>query len=449
VYTDKGLLFVSYPYSISPEYLNVPSVALEAPLVQNDKISLQWQKYEGLYFSHYEVVLKNFFDGYGSIYQERSLIEITDINTTSFTDEVPPLLKNPVYEVRVHNKFGKQNYYNPQVVESAREAIYLPERVIDLKNVYQFTYSPDETVVFLNGAKEEYYETNLVRFNYGTNKVEAISNSPTYLNGNGRNELKVVNSSIGQELMYLKYDGISVYDPQTLQFKYDLKRSDYGPLEDFVYLGNDRYLLLDEAFAYTFSRDFANLTLLDKQAHFTESQSQFGHRILRIDNDRVLIGDSNKSQSIIFSIDAEGKLIDKSTIDIPLTEIWSGESVFNQRNNTIINFRENRIYDLQSVSFSSFEQPYFPLALNTDGTKLMGTSNDPDWNLDDASLHEKKVRTLDLTTSNLEIMETEGYPHYLFENHLGQIVSLSTFFKRPKANYTYDRPDFFIEIVPH
>ena len=95
----------------------------------------------------------------------------------------------------------------------------------------------------------------------------------------------------------------------------------------------------------------------------------------------------------------------------------------------------------------SFEQPYFPLAINSSGTKVLGTSNDPQWHIEATSLHEKKVRTLDLISSNLNIFETEGYPHYLFENHLGQIISLSTFFKRTKASFSYERSDFFIEIV--
>ena len=447
VYTNKGLLFVSYPYSISPEYLDVPSVALEAPLVQNDKISLQWQKYEGLYFSHYEVVLKNYFDSYGSISQERSLIEITDINTTSFTDEAPPLLKNPVYEVRVHNKLGKQNFYNPQVVASAKEANYLPDRVIDLKSIFNFTASPNETVIFLNGGKDNFYDSYIMRYNYGTREVEAYSNNATAINGNGRNDLKVINSSIGQELMYLKYDGISVYDPQTLEYKYDLKLSGSSSLNDFIYLGNDRYLLLDNSYAYTVIRDFSNLTLIDKQEHFMQNLGQSGYNVLQINDGRIIIGNRDSSQSIIFNINAEGNLVDKTIIDVPLTAGLAKETVFNPRDNSIINFRENRIFDLASSSFRSFEQPYFPVSINGDGSKILGTNNDPEWNLDAASLHEKKVRTLNLTTSNLEILETEGYSHYLFENHLGQIVSLSTFYKRPKANYPYDRPDFFIEIV--
>lgn len=447
MHTDRGLLFTSYPVSISSDFIEVPSVGLEEPVVLNNTISLQWEKYEGLYFSHYEIVLKNFIDGYGYMYQEESLIKISDINTTNFIDEAPPLMKNPVYEIRVYNKFGKKNYYNPQVAINSRAANYLPERVIDLQNVFNFTPSPDETVVFLHGGRESMYDSYIIRYNYLTRQVEAVSNTKVLPNGNYRNGLKVINSSIGQELMYYHYNGISIFDPETLQYKYDLKLNEASSLEDFLYLGNDRFLLLDYRYAYTVSRDFSNLTLIDKQKHFIQDHSSYPYHVLQSDNDQIIIGNRNMGQSIAFSIGATGNLVDKSTVDIPITAIQHGETVVNSKDGTIINFKENRIYNLTDAALRSFEQPYFPVALNADGTKIIGTNNNPDWNIEPESLHEKKVRILDLNGSNLSIRDTEGYPHYLFENHLGQIVSLSTYFKRSNTYYTYDRSDFFMEIV--
>ena len=447
VYTDKGLLFESYSVGISGDVMDVPGVRLEEPIVQNDRISLQWEKYDGLYFSHYEVVVKNFLDGSASLYQEQTLLQISDINTTSFTDASPPFINNPVYEIRVYNKFGRQNYYNPQAVISAREAQYTSDRVVDLQNVYNLAPSPSEPVVFINGERDNLSNSYITRYNYQTLQVEAISNTTTYGNGNGRNDLKVINSSIGQEVMYLKYDGIAVFDPTTLQFKYNLKINESGSLEDFIYLGNNRYLLLDDKYAYTVLRDYSNLTLIDRQEHFTQGQSNYGYYVLQINNSRIIIGNRDKAQSILFTISTDGTLVDKSTLDIPITGRSGRETIFNSKDNTIVNFNENRIYDVSSGSLRSFEQPYFPLAINSSGTKVLGTSNDPQWHIEATSLHEKKVRTLDLISSNLNIFETEGYPHYLFENHLGQIISLSTFFKRTKASFSYERSDFFIEIV--
>lgn len=448
VYTDKGLLFESYAYSVSPEFIEVPGVSLAQPVVQNGKITLEWEKYDGLYFSHYEVVVKNYIDGYGLFYQEKSLIKISDINSTSFTDVTPPYVKNPVYEIRVYNKLDRQNYYNPQVVTSVQEAIYLPEQVIDLQNVYHLASSPDETVVFLNGDRESYYDTYLMRYNYVTKMVEAISDSRTQLNGDLKNKLKFVQSSAGQELLFLKYDGIAVYNPLTLGYKYNLIISEISSLEDFIYLGDDRYLLLDDTYAYTVSRDFANLTLIDKQEHFANSQSQNMFHVLKIDNSRVLIGNTDENQSVVFEISSEGFLMNKSTLDISVTGVLSGESVYNPHDNTLVNFRENRIYNLATSNYSSFEQPFYPVSLNPNGTKILGTNNDPQWNIEPNSLHKKEARILELLSSNVSAANTEGYPHFLFENHLGQIISLSTYFKRQKARDSYERPDFFVEIVP-
>lgn len=447
IYTDRGLLFTSYPVSIGAEYFAVPSVELEEPVVQNNTISLQWEKYEGLYFSHYEVVLKNYMEGYGSMYQEESLIKISDINTTSFIDETPPPLKNPVYEIRVYNIFGKQNYYNLQVATSSWAANYLPERVLELQSVLTCVPSPDETVVFLNGSREDGQGSFLIRYNYATRQIEAVSNTKINSYQMERDVLKIVDSPIGRELMYLINNNISVFDAQTLQYKYDLKLDWSGSYDDFIYLGNDRFLLLDSKNAYTVSRDFSNLTQIDRQEHFVENIGQSTYRVLSIDNGHIIIGNRAQAQSIIFYVDPAGNLLDKRTVDIPITAIRHGETLINPANGTLVNFKENRIYNLASGALRSFEQPYFPEALSRDGTQVMGTNNDPEWSIQPESLHSKQVRILDLDNSNITVFNTEGYPHYLFENHLGQIISLSTYFKRDKPYYPYGQSDFFIEVV--
>src|SRR5690606_9399134 len=117
----------------------------------------------------------------------------------------------------------------------------------------------------------------------------------------------------------------------------------------------------------------------------------------------------------------------KRTVDIPITAIRHWETLINSANGTLVNFQENRVYNLASTAYRSFEQPYFPLALSTDGTKIIGTNNNPEWTIERESLHSKQVQILDLNSSNISVFNTEGYPHYLFENHLGQIISLSTY----------------------
>jgi hypothetical protein len=141
-------------------------------------------------------------------------------------------------------------------------------------------------------------------------------------------------------------------------------------------------------------------------------------------------------------------LVDRNTIEIPITAILPGQTTYKSTYSSIVNFNENRIYDINLATYQSFEQPYFALNLSLDGSMIMGTNNNPDWDVNPNSVHEKKVRILDLNSRNLKTVEVTGYPHYLFENHLGQLVSLSTYFKRPNAKYSYERPDFFIEILP-
>lgn len=445
IYTDKGLLFESYSVGISADTWNVPGVALAPPIAQNDQISLQWEPYQGLYFSYYEVIVKNYLDSYGGAAQEQVLARITDVNTTTYLDENPPILKDPVYEIRVVNKFERQNYYNSQVVISAREANYSSERVIDLKNIFNIVPSPNETVVYLNGQTVDDYNTNIIRYNYNTNTVEAISN--TYTTSSSNYSMRFINSPIGQEVMILNYNGIVVFESNSLQFKYNLNSSEFRSTQDFMYVGANRYLVIDDKYAYVVQRDFSNLTILDKQEHSLGSTSYFPLKTIKIDNGRYIIGQNELPQSTIFTIDSNGMLVNKTISTIPITAKQEGETVFNTKDNTLINFNENRIYNLATFDFTSFEQPYFPKALSRDENFITGTSNDPAWNLDINSLHKKEVIRINLTTSGLSTFETEGYPHYLFENYLGQTICLSTYFKRENTNTSYDKPDFFFEIV--
>src|SRR5690606_39177538 len=98
-----------------------------------------------------------------------------------------------------------------------------------------------------------------------------------------------------------------------------------------------------------------------------------------IDDDRIIIGNRDQAQSIMFNVDSAGNLLEKRTVDIPITAIRHWETLINSANGTLVNFQENRVYNLASTAYRSFEQPYFPLALSTDGTKIIGTNNNPEW----------------------------------------------------------------------
>jgi len=447
VYTNDGLLFQSDAASISTDFIDVPGVELSVPEVSENSITLNWNSYEGLYFSHYELVVKNYIDGTGQGYQEELVAVINDIEQTSFTDSTPPLVKNPVYEIKTYNVFGKENLYNPQILTTVQEAIFKPNRVIDIIDILRFVSDPEEPIVYFFGAIESVYEKRLMRFNYDNLTIEAISDIE--LNFGQIKGMKLIESNGTKELFFLGNDRLLVFDAQTLQYKYDLKHNEIRSIDDFIYLNNNIFILINDENAYSIERDFANINLISSQPHFEASQNpnNYLHHVFKVSNNRVLIGSANETASISFNYDSQGNLSNKQIINIPITSTYTKQTVFNTSDNSIINFNENRIYSLNDFSIKSFEQPYFPMALISDETQLIGSNNDPEWQITEESPHKKSAIKYRITTTNLETIETEGYPHLYFENSSGDLFILSTFFKRNTPSTAFERSDFFIEKI--
>jgi len=78
---------------------------------------------------------------------------------------------------------------------------------------------------------------------------------------------------------------------------------------------------------------------------------------------------------------------------------------------------------------------------------VLGTLNDPTWQLDDLSQNTKKANWYNLNTGILSTSDTKGYSQITFENHQGKYVSISSGFKRNKLSDYVPRPDIFVEII--
>ena len=100
-------------------------------------------------------------------------------------------------------------------------------------------------------------------------------------------------------------------------------------------------------------------------------------------------------------------------------------------------------------SFTTFfPRPFLGTALSQNGERILGTDNDPDWTIDEQSMHRRTAVFFDINSSSASETETTGYPLFVFENHLGQQVSISSWFKREGLTGFAPRPDLFVEIVP-
>ncbi len=146
-----------------------------------------------------------------------------------------------------------------------------------------------------------------------------------------------------------------------------------------------------------------------------------------------------------------GTLTFEQNVAIPITDdgYFFNKTLYNSPQDYIINFDENRLYSTTSFSFlESFEEPYFPSGISQDGIEIFGTNNDPDWQITPESLHSKEALIYNRNTSSIENFNTIGYPHVIFENYLGEIISISSGLKKDDLSQNInDRGDIFLEKI--
>jgi hypothetical protein len=128
---------------------------------------------------------------------------------------------------------------------------------------------------------------------------------------------------------------------------------------------------------------------------------------------------------------------------------WNYEAQYNASGAYIINFIENRLYSTTTFSFlESFEQPHFSSGISLDGLKIFGSNNDPDWQITPESIHAKEAVIYYRNTQTSQQYSTIGYPHIVFENYNGDIMSISSGLKKDHLGHNINnKADLFIEMV--
>lgn len=233
-----------------------------------------------------------------------------------------------------------------------------------------------------------------------------------------------------------------------MEFKYSLNPAEPLVLDDFHYIGNNIWVLSDNQFVYSYSRDNANFTLIDKVPHYNSSQSNYMYHIIKLDNNDFVLGHHDETQGITFSVDGNGNLINKTFVDLPIKSTFNNHTYYNSDQKQVINMLENKIYSTETFEYTrSFDLPYYPTGISNNGTLVLGSNNDPEWQVTDNSLHKKETKIFNLTSNFLDTKVSIGYPLLLFENHLGQIISISSGFKRKSLHQENPKKDLFIEII--
>ncbi len=444
LYTDKGLLSESDLIFVDPSNLEVSTVTLEQPTVTDQTINLNWSKYEGYYFSHYELTVRNYEDGYGSSYQRKVIATIDDINNLSYEDTDPPYLLNPVYAVSVVDIFGNRSNGLVQGINSWTVNF---KRIGLLEMDYIRQVSPDfeTTVIYLYGKHSDEQDPNFLKFNYITNTIEAYSDQPPNTSSEGN--MKLINSASGKELILPVGNELRVYNALNLNFKYRIDVNS-SHISDFEYMGNGIWAVTDSDFIYTFSRSGNAFTQISKEAHFSEHQAYPAYHILPIGNGKIVVGHFNEPTNLTYTIDASGILTNRTIINSVIRSEKENDTYYSSTQDKIVGLLEHNVYSTTDFTLQqTFIDPYNASGISTDGSLILGTPNDKLWPIDDTSSHEKKALLFNLSTMSLQEVPTKGYPHLIFQNYLGQFISISTGFKRAKLDDYNFRPDFFVEQI--
>lgn len=445
----SGVLGESYIHSIQTHNLDATPVHLSQPDAVNNAVHLNWTKSNAPYFSHYEISYSNYTaDITGPGEQNVSVATITDKDITSFIDENPPYLENPIYEINVYNIFGNKTFDNPDGYVTSWEIDYRRDEIINLNRIQSYLIHPNKPIIFFLGYENiGQSPTKIHLFNYETTSIENVSTETA--NTSTDLPIKYFNSSQGEEILLEQGGELQVYNSNTLDFKYNLIPAGSGTIDDFLITESGLLIITDYDHIFTYSRNDNNLTLIDKKLHFTEHQSSYDYSVLEIKNDQLIVGHRNETNSILYDTDANGFLTKKNTIPINLIQNEERNVQYNSISDYIINYQENKLYSSNNFSIlSTFQQPNFGTGVSINGQEIYGSSNNPDWSIDNSSDHKKEATIFNRQTQNTQTLTTTGYPMLIFENYLGNLISISSGMKKEKIESNInDKADLFIEII--
>lgn len=447
IYNNEGLIGESNLVSVNTDQLTFNSVELFEPKIINNSIELSWKQYDGFYFSHYQIIVQNYFDGYGYGYQETIIKEIYDINITSFIDNSPPFVKNPVYKILVYDIFGNKSSINNNEVNFIKTAIFKKPEILELDYVVSAVIDTNKPYLYVFGKNDIYGDYAVTKYNYATKTTEAtFKKSGTNITNI---DIQLVENNAIKELAIAQLtNNIDLYNTVNLEFKYTLKPAEVSSIHDFAYIGNNFWVIIDSKNIYTYQRENANFSLVSKTSHFSNSLNDYRYHLLKISNNQIIVGHFNEPKSMSFTMNSIGEITDKKIVNSPLKSKFRKKTIYNSQNESITNLLENRIYSSTTFNLiKSFETPYFPSSVSTNGNFILGTNNNSEWTIDENSLHKKEVQVFDINTNSTKVINTLGYSHLIFEDYLGKTISISSGFKRENLERNTSKRDIFVEII--
>ena len=430
IYTNEGLLGESDPVNVDTSFIEVPLSNLSEPNLTNSTVDLNWEQYQGKYFSHYEIEVRNYDTGSGSGFQEEQLVIISDVETTNYTI-VLPYFANPVFVIHVYNIFGQKSGLTIEG-QNQQSTNFVRGGILPVKFIKFATFSPNESVLYFSD-----YD-NLYRYNYANNAIE----SSTELNSSSIIFVKVFESSFGTEVIVNTGTEIKVYDTN-LNFKYNLTTT---ISTDHLAINEDGYWLsTDRENLYSFSRTNNELELISTNTLYNESFSSSLINVINLGQNKIFAGNYTQSQGLIVNIDASGVLSNAVPVTMNATSEWKNDALYSSDQQYLLNREDNTFYSTSTYELvTSLSQGFLISGISSDGSLILGTNNNPESSND--NFHEKKARTVSYPSQIEQIYDAKGYPHIVYRNHLGQLVSISKGLLGKLSESTPER-DIFVEII--
>jgi len=437
IYSDEGVI-ESELYSIQFEYYNfdIALVTLKDPVVKNDAIELNWSKFEGYYFSHYEITVRNFENSYSSESQETSLAIIEDITTTSFSDKNLPYFENPVYSVYSYNIFGyKHNTYTDV---NSKTVLFKRPSILDFDVIYKIAVSPTESSFYFYGNKSTYDKYNIYKYNYTNLEIEAVADvKPSSYD---TTPIKLIKN----ELCFKQGREIHMYNPSNLKYQSKLTTNNLGGFSDYVWLKNDIWVVVTTNNIYSYKRSGNTLLFIESKEHYSMYHGQYDNtKIIKLNDNEVLIGHQDEDFCNKLSIDTDGKISEKTRVNIPIRT--RGTIFVNEKLDILVNSLDNSSYKLSNArQNASVSNPMFIRGASLESFEIYGTNNDPgDY---DFKNYEKKAKIL-YPNGALRTIDTKGYPMFMFKNYLGRIISISSGLEKSELIRSSPRKNVFVEVV--
>lgn len=441
IYTDKGLLGESDARYVFAENIIPNNVDLIEAVSTANSVTISWEKYSGYHFSHYEIRVQDQNEDSSPNVETVKIID--DVNTASFTDEMPPYVNNPVYSIYVHNIFGNVSPidFNRNMVETD----FIRPELLSFDYIRFLSFDANEQVFFFYAVETD-NTRRLVKYDYINKAIvaEGFKLPTSYTDV----EMKLISSENGKELIFEQGGDYWVYNASDLTFKYALKPG-FGMRDSFSYLKNNIWVFSDDDDIFTFKRNESELTQIDVKPHFTDHQGGMNYDITKLDNSNILLSHNYEGRAIHYSIDDDGFITNNGIIEIPLLATYNSDISVNYEASLLLNKRRNTVYSTTDFSLiDTYANPIVTANFNRVGTKVFGIDKQEVVTgiFED---HKKEVVVYDLTQKNVTTLATKGYPLYIAQDNQGNIVCLSSGFPRDEYYdiHNFNVPDLFVEII--